>query len=167
MKAKVYQAAGAAVVKPKSDNPGPDLDLQLLASDAGPSAARQPEKPHGTARPELIVGYQDFARPASLHPSSTEEPSIHGQTHSQSRAARRWSRHPVPARDQGDSEGDADRRRPADPSVRRRRGARGRDRAFHLRHRPQQGRHRGSFRLCLRARGHAQAARQDRPNTQP
>ena len=38
------------------------------------------EKLHGTAQPELIVGYQEICGFASL-PSRTEEPNIHGQAH--------------------------------------------------------------------------------------
>ena len=50
--------------------------------------------------------------------------------------------------------------RPGDP-ARGRRGQGRRHRAFHLRHRPQQGRHRGPFRQPVRARAHAGGARQD------
>ena len=74
------------------------------------------------------------------------------EAHPQSRLPRRRSRHPVSARHQGDAEGDADRRRPPGRPARGRRGARGRDRAFHFRHRAQQGRDRGPFRHRLRAR---------------
>ena len=66
--------------------------------------------------------------------------------HPQSRVSRRRPRHALPARHQGDAEGDADGRRPAGDPACRRRGARGRHRALHLRHRPQQGGHRGLFR---------------------
>ena len=105
-----------------------------------------------------ISGYWPRFASRAVAPAQPQEPDIHGQTHSQSRAAGRRSRHAFPAGDQGHSEGDADRRRPADPSVCRGRGARGGDRAFHFRDRPQQGGHRGSFRHKLRARGHPQAA---------
>ena len=71
------------------------------------------------------------------------------------------SRHPVPARDQGDAEGDADGGRPAADPACRGRGARGRHRASDLRHRPQQVGDRGSFRPPIRARGHAQGAPQE------
>ena len=43
--------------------------------------------------------------------------------------------------------------------------ARGRHRAFHLRHRPQQGRDRGPFRPPVRARADARRARQDKPSS--
>ena len=69
-------------------------------------------------------------------------------------------RHPLPARHQGDPEGDADGRRSAADPICGRGGARGRDRADDLRHRPRQGRARGPFRHRLRARGDDDRARQ-------
>ena len=81
-----------------------------------------------------------------------------GKSASQGRLSGRRARHPLPPRHQGDAEGDADHRRPAGAAIRGRRGARGRHRAFRLRHRPQQGGHRGPFRHRLRAGGDARAS---------
>ena len=91
--------------------------------------------------------------------------SLQGPRHShenpQSRLPGRRPRHPRPARHQGDAEGNADHRRQAADPVCGRRGQGGRHRAFHLRHRPQQGRDRGSFRPDVRTRRHARRARQE------
>ena len=84
------------------------------------------------------------------------------KTHPQSRPSRGWPRHPLPARDQGDAERDADRRRSPRHPARGRRGEGRRHRAFRLRHRPQQGRHRGPFRQPVRARADARRAREDK-----
>ena len=79
-----------------------------------------------------------------------------------SRIPGRRPRHPLPAGDQGEPEGDAaDRRQAADPV----RGGGGGGRRHHrddLRHRPQQARDRGPFRQGLRARGRARAQEQGR-----
>ena len=84
------------------------------------------------------------------------------ETDPQSRFPRRRTGHPVPAGHQGHAEGDAAGGRPAADPARGRRGARGRHRAFHLRHRPQQGRDRGPFRPPVRARAHAHRAQAQR-----
>ncbi len=84
-------------------------------------------------------------------PSSRSTPRQPHEARPQSRLSRGRPRHPVSAGHQGHAEGNAAGRRPATDSARRRRGPRGRHRAFHLRHRPQQGRHRGPFRPPVRA----------------
>ncbi len=65
------------------------------------------------------------------------------------------------ARNQGDAEGNAHGRRSAAHPICRGRGARGWHRAFHLRHRPQQGRDRGSFRPAGRTRNDTTRTRQE------
>ena len=85
----------------------------------------------------------------------------------QGRLPRRRARHPLPARHQGDAQGDADRRRPAAHPICGRGGARGRDRADDLRHRPRQGRARGPFRHRLRARGGDDARAASRSTRSP
>ena len=81
----------------------------------------------------------------------------HPQSHIPGRRA--W--HAVPAGDQGHAEGNAAGGRPAADPACGRRSAPGRHRVFHLRHRPQQGRHRGPFRPPIRARTHIGRARQE------
>ena len=83
------------------------------------------------------------------------------KAHSQGRISRSGARHALPARHQGRAQGDADGRRPAGDPACGRRGQGGRHRAFHLRHRPQQGGHRGPFRQPVRAGAHAGRAGQD------
>src|SRR5690242_5727215 len=68
---------------------------------------------------------------------------------------RRRPGYQVPARDQGDAQGDASRRRQAGYPVRRGGSRRGRPRRRPDDHRPQQGLHRESLRPGLRARGGA------------
>ncbi len=75
----------------------------------------------------------------------------------------RRPRHPCPPRDQGHAEGNAHHRRPAADPVRGGRGAGSRDRALRVRHRPQQGRDRGSLRPGVRARCDACASGRRRP----
>ena len=60
-----------------------------------------------------------------------------------------------------DPQRDAARGRPAGDPAGRGRGPRGRHRALHLRHRPQQGRDRGSLRQAVRAGGDPAEARQE------
>ena len=86
----------------------------------------------------------------------------HDPSYSQGRVPGRGARHPLSAGNQSDAQGNAHRRRPAGDPARRRRGPRGGRGAFHLRHRPQQGRHRGPFRPPVRAGGDAGRARQAR-----
>ena len=74
-------------------------------------------------------------------------------THHEGRHPRRRPRHPLPARHQGDAEGDAARRRQAGDPVRRRGGRRGRHRRHPDDHRPQQERAREPLRPRRRARG--------------
>ena len=80
---------------------------------------------------------------------------------SQGRFPRGGARHPVPARHQGGAQGDADGGRPPRDPARGRGGQGRRHRAFHLRHRPQQGGDRGPLRQPVRAGAHAGGARQD------
>ena len=76
---------------------------------------------------------------------------------------RRRPRHPVPARHQGDAQGDAAGRRQAGHPVRRRGGRRGRPRRRPDGHRPQQARAGGPLRPQLRARGGAGGQGRHRP----
>ena len=92
---------------------------------------------------------------------------LNDEAHPQSRPPRRRPRHPVSSRHQGDSEGDDDRRRPAGRAACRRRREGGGNRAFHLRHRPEQGRDRGPFRHRLRTRPDPGEPRQERRNSRP
>ena len=79
------------------------------------------------------------------------------------RVSRRGTRHPIPAGDQGQPQGDAAHRRQAADPVRGRRGA-GRGRAPPgVHHRLVQARHRRSFRLRRRTRKPAAVAGQERP----
>ncbi len=82
------------------------------------------------------------------------------QANSQGGFSCRGSRHAVPSRDQVGAERDADDRRSSRAAACRRRGARGGHRAFHFRHRAQQGGDRRPFRYRLRTRRHAAKARQ-------
>ena len=91
------------------------------------------------------------ARSRSLSSLQTSLTWLNDEAHPQSRPPGRRPRHPVSSRHQGDAEGDDDRRRPARRAACRRRGEGGGNRAFHLRHRPEQGGHRGPFRHRLRA----------------
>ena len=84
------------------------------------------------------------------------------QTAAQGRAARRRPRHPLPARHQGDGQGDAAGGGQAADPVRGRGGARRRHRAVLHGHRPRQDRAGRAFRHRLRAGGDAARARQDR-----
>ena len=84
------------------------------------------------------------------------------ETDSQSHFPRGGPRHPLPARHQGHAQGDAAGGGPAADPARGGRGARGRHRAFHLRHRPQQGGDRGPFRPPVRAGADAEGAQQAR-----
>ena len=105
------------------------------------------------------------ARPAMTASTAQADP--------QSRVPRRRARHALPARDQGDPQGDAADHRPAADPVRGRRGARGGDRADDLRHRARQDRDRRAFRHRLRARDDDERARQGhvgarrRPGSRP
>ena len=77
-------------------------------------------------------------------------------------SARRRPRHPVPARHQGDRQGNAAGRGQAADPVCDRGSARGRDRAVLHGHRPRQDRARRAFRHRLRAGADAAGARQGR-----
>ena len=72
------------------------------------------------------------------------------------------SRHPIPAGDQGEPEGNAAGRRQAADPVRGRGSRRGRNLRHDLHHGAQQAVDRGSFRQGLRARDGARASQQDR-----
>ena len=74
-----------------------------------------------------------YSRPASACKGPVDE------THPQSRFPRRRSRHALSAGHEVRAEGDDDRGRPAGAPACGRRGQGSRHRAFHLRHRPQQG----------------------------
>src|SRR5581483_9020217 len=84
------------------------------------------------------------------------------QTRAQGGVSGGGARHPHPAGDQGDAEGDADRRRQAADPLCDGRGEGGGDRAVLFRHRPRQERDRGLLRRRLRAGSDAARARQDR-----
>ena len=80
-------------------------------------------------------------------------------THHEGRHSRRRTGHAIPARDQGDAEGDAARRRQARHPVRRRGGGRRRPHRRAHDHGPQQERPREPLRPRDRARGDARARR--------
>ena len=90
-----------------------------------------------------------------------------GSHDSPSRPHRRFPRrrawHALPARDQGDAQGDAARRRQAIDPICGRGGAGGWDRAAGAGDRARQDAARGSFRPCLRTECHARRAWQAGP----
>ena len=140
----------------------PDHVAADIAGAAGDQYAhREPRKPLRCYVHHVTIG-KGYLRHLSVRPSrspSSARPLNNECSPPQGRLPRRRPWHPFLAGDQGDAEGDADRRRPAAHPVCGRRSARCRHRAFHPGHRPQQGGHRGSFRHSVRARSDAARAR--------
>ncbi len=127
-----------------------------------PQAHLRPEPVEG--RLHTLVPWFDKLTTGSAQAASeaiSAEEHFNDQAHSQGRFPGGRPRHAFPARHQGHAQGNADRRRPPRDPARGRRGARGRHRALHLRHRPQQGRYRGPLRQPVRAGAHARRARQE------
>ena len=140
------------------------LTKRILLSEFRPSPAERGNGVQNSTHPPLFPA-------ANRLPTCDQTRSPHAllkalrQPHEnpQSRLSGRRPRHPRPARHQGDAEGNADHRRQAADPVCGRRGQGSRHRTFHLRHRPQQGRDRGSFRPHVRTRRHARRRAARRP----
>ena len=140
-----------------ADIAGAAGDQNAHATHASRDAQRAP-----VSVTHRLKAYCTASLDPALPPSSFPRAPNMNLPHPQGRLSGRRPRHALPSRHQGDAEGDADRRRPAADPVGGRRGARGRHRAFHPGHRPQQGGDRGPFRHPGRARGDAARARQER-----
>ena len=124
----------------------------------GKVSAFSPKKPG-----EPLLQFNGCCRKECGGPKKGHQPpeDLNGCSRSQGRVSRRGARHPLSAGEQGDPQGNADGGRPPADPARGRRGKGSRHRAFHLRHRPQQERHRGSFRPAAGARGDACRPRQE------